>query len=620
MKTLGGFAGKILYVDLTQKTIKTGALDPDMAKKFVGGLGLTIKLAYDRIKPGTDPLSPDNPVVIGAGPLVGTDIPSSSRVYAVTKFPASGTIGWCGAGGVTFGCMFKNAGYDHLIIEGQSDKPVYLKIIDHKVELCDAGELWGKGILDTCETLKMSDGRQGGVISIGQAGENRVTFSMAYVDGIATLGRGGFGAVLGAKKLKAIFVKGSQGIDVADQERYESLKNELLQTIQGYRYLKEWQSLGMLKSFPAVPVETYEKIKKRRIACVSCPLGCKDVVEIKDGRFKGLVARSSSAINLFTPLAYGFTDYREAVKLIATLDEYGLDMFEFFGVMNFAAALFKNGVIPEKENIPEIAMDSLESMEIWAGKIAGREGIGRILADGFAGMLDTYKKDAEDYAPALVKGMHPYTGPDSALPWDLFGTMELGQIMDFRGPHVGSGGSPTYFAKRPLDVFPRHLKRMGVPDPAIARILPDPGAPEDEQNLKIGSLLKYSHRWFSILGSLGICARAQVNRFYNAELCAALYEAVTGIGTDIDQLRLRADRVWTLYKMANVREGVGRNAESIPERWVRHPGFKNYVSEKPVTREEIEQMITDYYMEQGWDTATGIPKAETLKKLGLEDH
>ena len=162
--------------------------------------------------------------------------------------------------------------------------------------------------------------------------------------------------------------------------------------------------------------------------------------------------------------------------------------------------------------------------------------------------------------------------------------------------------------------------RRWVPDPAIARMLPDPGAPEDEQNLKIGSLLKYSHRWFSILGSLGICARAQVNRFYNAELCAALYEAVTGIGTDIDQLRLRADRVWTLYKMANVREGVGRNAESIPERWVRHPGFKNYVSEKPVTRVEIEQMITDYYMEQEWDTATGIPKAETLKKLGLEDH
>ncbi|MCP4666761.1 MAG: hypothetical protein GY849_10380 [Deltaproteobacteria bacterium] len=588
-----------------------------MAETFIGGLGLAIKLAYDTIKPGTDALSPDNPIVLGTGALVGTNLPAASRVYAVTKLPTSATIGWCGGGGVSFGYLLKNAGYDHVVIQGRADRPVYLKIFNDQVEICDADFLWGRGMEETSEALWEKFGRPAGVISIGQAGENRIPFSMAYIDRIATLGRGGFGAVMGSKNLKAMVVKGSRGIRVADRKRYKTLSKAFFQTMRDYPYLKEWQDLGLVKSFPMISEDLYRRIKKRRIACVSCPVGCKDVVEIRDGDFKGLTVCSSSVMNLWMGVVHGFKDYRESIKCIHTLDGYGLDMFEFFGIMGFAKALADHGIISKKDLETEIRLDSLDSMETWAGKICRRQGLGHILAQGFQGILKEFGEGAKKYAPPLVKGMHPYAGPGAAVSWDLFGTMELGQVLDPRGPHVGGSGSPTYFARRPLDVFPRHLARMGVPEEAMERILPGLGSPGNEGGLKVGRLLKYAHRWFSTLGCLGICARAAINRFYNASLCAQFYEAVTGFETDPPHLMKGVERVWTLLRMANVREGLDRKDEAPPPKWFEAPGFKDYVFETPLTHNDTEQMINDYYEEWGWDRKTGVPTKKVLKKLGL---
>jgi len=617
--TGGGFAGWVLDVDLTSGRIAKHALDMSLVEDFIGGFGLTIRLAYDAIRPGFDALSPDNPIVMGVGPLVGTSLPATSRVYAVTKLPTSGTIGWCGAGGVTFGYQFKCAGYDHLIIRGRSEKPVYLRIMDDRVELVDARSCWGRSIDETSEAFWKEMGWPTGVLAIGQAGECQVAFAMAYIDRIATLGRGGFGAVMGAKNLKAIVVQGTGGVRVADRKKYRELSESFLRTIRDYPYLKEWQDLGLLKSFPVMPAEQYHRIRKRRLACVSCPVGCKDAVEIPDGPHQGLVAYSSSAVNLSTPVLYGFQDYRDGIRLIATLDGYGLDMFEFFGVTRFVKTLVDNGLIPLERVQPPIVNDSLASLETWAERIALREGLGDILADGFRGVVREFGPETVQFAPALVKWMHPYAGPGAALPWDMFGTMELGQVLDPRGPHVGAGGSPTYFAKRPLEVFPKHFRRMGIPEAAFARILPGRDASGREQGLRIGRLLKYSHNWFTILGSLGICARGQVNRFYHADLCARLYEAVTGIAIDLPGLRKRADRIWTLYRMVNIREGLQRSqAEILPDQWFVASGFKDYFTEEPLDIESSERMIEDYYQEWGWEPKTGVPSAETLNDLGLK--
>lgn len=616
--TLGGFAGTILVVDLTRGVITKEQLDPGLARDFIGGLGLTVKLAYDNLEPGTDALAPENPIVLGAGALVGTDLPASSRLFSITKLPTSGTIGWSGAGGVTFACMLKNAGYDQIVIKGRADRPVYLEIIDDRVTLRDASPLWGLGVSATCEALWKDYERPTGVVAIGQGGENRVKFSMAYVDRIATLGRGGFGAVMGSKNLKAIVARGSRGVSVADRKGYKALRKSIFERMRAYPHLKEWQEMGLINSFPLVEKETYLHIKKRRVACVSCPIGCKDVVEIRDGDLKGQVVCSSSAINLFTPIIYGMKDYREAIKLIADLDEYGLDMFEFMGLMVFAKALAEEGLIPRDRAEPKIVVESLGSMEAWAGKIARREGLGDVLADGFPGAIEAFGEKAEALAPALVKGMHPYAGPGAALPWHLFGTMELGQVLDPRGPHVGSSGSPTYFARRPLEVFPKHLDRMGVPEDEIARLLPQ-GDEGEIEGLSVGGLLRHSHRWFAVLGSLGVCARAQINRFYSASFCAQAYEAVTGIETPVSALRERADRVWTLLRLANLREGFQREREEVlPRKWFGDRGFQDYVSEEPLTVGDSEKMIDDYYREWDWDPKTGVPTQKALDRLGLQ--
>lgn len=613
----GGFAGRILLVDLSRRTVATEPLEWDDAERFVGGLGLCVKIAHGHVRPGTDALSPRNPIVLGAGPLVGTNLPSTSRLFAVAKLPGSGTVGWCGAGGVTFGYQLKCAGFDHVVIEGRADAPVYLSIVDDRVEIRDARPLWGRDVVETCSSLWREAPWPTGVLCIGPAGEQLIPFSMAYINRLATLGRGGLGAVLGSKNLKAIAVQGTGCVKVARPHAYRSLLKGFLQTIREYPYLKEWQEMGLVKSFPVIPMDVYRSIKERRVACVSCPVGCKDVVRIRDGEFAGLAAHSSSILNLFTPMGFGFQDYGEAVRCIRTLDGHGLDMFEFFGLMGMAARLAQRGAISPSDLDVPIATDSLASMEAWAGRIVRREGLGAILAQGFPGLLGAFGKEAEACAPALVKAMHPYAGPGGAVNWHYFGTMELGQALDPRGPHVAAGGSPTYFSRRPLDVFPRHLRRMGVPEEALERILPGLGSAQASPQLKIGRLLKYSHRWFCILGALGVCARAQVNRFYNARLCTDLYGAVTGIDANLDGIRQGADRGWTLLRMLNVQEGLGRDGDAPPEAWFGARGFKDYLTGEPLVPQDVARMTEEYYDEQGWDPATGIPTAPTLDRLGL---
>ena len=592
----GGFAGRILHVNLSEKRAWSVPLDPALAKDYIGGLGMCIRLAADHIPLGVDPLAPESVFVLGAGPLVGTDLPSSSRMYAVAKLPASNTVGWCGAGGYTFGAQLKYAGYDHIIVSGKADTPVFISINDDRVDILKADALWGMGVDETCESLSSTSDAPTGVIAIGPAGENMSAIAMAFVDRISTLGRGGFGAVMGAKNLKAIVVKGTGGVLAANQKRFNTLSRSIFNSIREYPYLKEWQDLGMLKAFPMVPADVYKRMKLRRTACVSCPVGCKEVVRIPDGPFAGLTKHTSSAINLFTPMMYGMKDPWQAIKLVSDLDAYGVDMFEFFGLMQMAGRLAAAGVIALAPDEPAIDLTAFDSMSAWAKQIAFRHGTGDLLADGFTAVMQTLGPDAKDHAPALIKGIHPYAGPGAALPWDRFGTMELGQVLDPRGPHVGSGGSPTYFALRPLAVFPKHLKRMGVSEDAVDRIL----GPDRDQ-LHVGRLLRYSHAWFAILGSLGICARGQVNRFYNADLCADAYEAATGIPTSTDDLCKRADQVWTLFRELNIRHGLDASKETLPEQWFRDAGFKDYLTGTPLTIDQAEKMKTDYFDEWGWE-------------------
>jgi aldehyde:ferredoxin oxidoreductase len=627
MNKSGGYAGNILYVDLSKGEIEKKPFDLDLAKNYIGGLGASVKLAYDLLRPGTDPLSPENVMVIGVGPMVGTLAPGSSRVCAVTKLPVNHAIGWAGAGGCSFGCMLKNAGYDHVVIRGRSPKPVYLKIFDDDIELRDAEWLWGKGVEQTTEELWKEYGRPTGVIAIGQAGENLVKFSMAFVDKTSTLGRGGLGAVMGSKNLKAIVVKGTKGVGFSDT-KFVRLCSELLERIKRHPRLREWQELGLLVSFPVLPREVYlERLKRARISCVSCPIGDKDVIQIREGRFKGLVKFTSSVVNAVMPMLYGLP-YDEAIKCVAVLDDYGMDMFEFFAVIETVNRLYDKGVIA-RELLESKIEYSYESLVEWAGRIAHRRGFGDVLAEGLAGLVEKFGREVVARVVPVVKGLTAYVGPRGPVLWNRFGTMEFGQLVNPRGPHVASSGSPTYFAVRPLQDFATHLKRMGVPDDAVSRILPRSHewprglqsglvSSSDEAGLNVGRLTRYSEDWFMVLASLGVCARAQINRFYSAKLAAELFSALTGMEMDERELMKCGERTWNLLRAANAREGFSRKDDEPPESWFVEPTFVDYCKGTvKITKEIVDMFLDDYYEERGWNK-DGVPTREKLLELGLE--
>lgn len=608
----GGYAGKILRVDLTESRVEMEDLNLGDAEKFIGGLGMNVKLARGLVEPGTDAFSAENPIIIGAGPLVGTYAPGATRVFATSKLPINGAVGWCGGGGMNFGAMMKYAGFDHLIVRGKAEKPVYLKVFDDGVEVRDASSLWGRGIDRSTNELWEKYGRASGVISIGQGGENLVKFSMAFVDRASTLGRGGLGAVFGSKNLKAIVAKGNKGIEVSDERRFRKVCNDLYERIENYPELEDWQELGLLKSLPLMSKEFYRsKLFKARMACIGCPIGDKDYLRIGEGKFKGFTKITTSAVNTGLPKLYGIDDYQEQVKIVARLDDYGLDMFEFFSVFDMARQLSSEGLLEGYSDV-KIEYDYEIIME-WIEKVATRRGLGDVLAEGVDVIVEEFGRKSEEFAPPTCKGLTAYVGPDQALPWEFMGTMELGLILEPRGAHVASGGSPTYFARRPLEKFPRLLGKFGVPEEALERIIPG------LEDLKVGMLLKYSQDNFAVMASLGICARAQINRFYYPDLYPELHAAATGIEKTKEELLKCGERTYNLLRSMNVREGFDSRDE-IPEQWFDEPRFKEYVSKEEVTRGMVEEMMNDYYEERGWDPKTGTPTKQKLEELGLGEE
>ncbi len=608
----GGYAGKILHVDLSEGIVEKEDLNLDTAERFIGGLGVNIKLAYDLMKPGVDPLSPENLIILGAGVLVGTYAPGATRIFATTKLPINNAIGWCGGGGMHFACMQKCAGYDHIVISGKSDKPVYLKVFDDEVEFCDAKSLWGKGIDEATDTLYDKYGRPLGVIAIGQAGENLVKYSIAMVDRASTFGRGGVAAVFGSKKLKAVIVRGRKGVRVSNKKRFKKVCDGLYERIRKYDQLKEWQKLGLIMSLPYIDKNLYlEKLFKARMACIGCPIGDKDYLQLREGKFKGFTKITSSTVNLILPMLYGISDYQEYVKLTSYLDDYGMDIFEFFGTLDLAKKLVEKNLLGDYPD-SKIIYD-YQNLEKWIKKVAYREGLGDLLAEGVEGIVKEYGEEARELAPPTSRGMVTYINPKGPLPWQYMGTMELGQIIDPRGPHAATGGSPTYFAQRPLDKFPKLLNKIGVPDETIEKILPQ------LKELKVGILLKYAHDNFMVMAALGICARAQINRFYYADLYPELYAAATGIEKTKEEMLKAGERIYNLLKIANVREGF-TTRDKPPEQWFTEPRFMEYTGKGEITREMVEEMLDEYYNERGWDKKTGIPTKQKLIELGLKDE
>ena len=604
-----GYSGNVLFVDLTTGKIETEPLDEELIRDFIGGLGINLKLAYDLIKPGTDPLSPENPIVIGTGPLTGTVVPASSRMYITTKMPISGAIGWAG-GAMSFGCMLKNAGYDHVIVTGKAKNPVYLNINDDTVSIEDASHLWGSDTNQTTEGLWKTH-KNSGIISIGQAGENLVKFAIALVDRISTVGRGGFGAVMGSKNLKAIVSSGTKGVKVSDKKRLMESYGQLFERIKKYPLREDWVKFGLIRSIPVVPKDLYlNKLKKGRIACPSCPIADKDVIEICEGEFSGLVSYSASVVNAYQLGVIGTGSYDKAIKCFDVINRYGLDAIMVTNLFIFISDLYKHKIITDKDTDGWAPKSDFDKIVKLLQDISYRRGFGDTLADGFEGIIDRFGKESAEYT-SVVKGQGLIVDPRMLR----LGTLEFEQFINPRGSHDASGGSPTYFSPgRKLEDFRKHFDRTGIPLDAVERIFVPP---EENMGISVGRLTRYAEDWFTVMGSLGICVRAQMNRFYSAKLCAELYSSVTGIETNREELMKAAERSWNVLKAANVREGFDRKDDKFPEQLLKSRILYFYGNVK-LTRELVDKLLDDYYDERGWDIKKGIPLREKLIELGLE--
>nr|WP_303646065.1 aldehyde ferredoxin oxidoreductase N-terminal domain-containing protein [Candidatus Solincola tengchongensis] len=607
----GGYAGRILVVDLAKRGTTVADVPPSFAEDYLGGFGVNNRLFLDYSRPGVDPLSPENPIILGAGPFVGTPVPGAARVMANARLPLTGAVA-SASGSMGLGVNLKRAGWDHLVILGRSPEPVVLAVEDDKVEFVPAGGLWGKGVLETTRLLR--EGYPGfSVLAIGPAGENLVHSSLAMIDACATLGRGGLGAVLGSKNLKAVLARGKGEVRVDDPERLRGLIKELRGRLQRYELRKAALELGMIGAWPMYVAQllpygasekdlleaierfgpqAYLRLKKRRISCPSCFLPDKDELRLPSSE---RTVYSTSFLNAaILGCALGMRDAEEAASTLALIDDLGLDFMTLSWQAAYLLELREHGILKgdRLEGVPlKRGADILRGL---ARVVTERSGdAGNALAEGWKGTLAFFGEDTRRFTMLVRDQDCLYDPRVSGL-----GTMEFEQVVSPRGPTSASAGSATYVPGLPEERLRRLTERMGAPEDALERIFSPPWG------LNAGRLTRYAEDWFSLFSSLGICNRFQINRFYHAGLIRDLLAAVTGMELSLEEMMGRAAASWELYRELNAREGLGREKDRPPEAWFderplwgRGGRLHDYFG-NPLTREDFDRLLVDYYDER----------------------
>lgn len=638
---IGGYAGQDLYVDLTTGAVKKQKLDPEVAKNFIGGSGMGSWLAYELIKPHIDPLSPDNHIIISAGPLLGTPLPAASETACTTKYPLTGSINPGKAGG-RLGPLLKYAGYDNLIINGKSKKPVYLKICDDDVELCDATDIWGKDVHTTTDILWSKHGEEYCVVPIGPAGENLVKISLTIVDKLQTMGKGGLGATMGSKNLKAILIKGTKGIKVNDNKFQQFVFSEL-RSFMNDPLLQPWLDLGSMFFFNS-RVQWYHKnyteiitneqaqrygpsvykevVHRHKLACMACPGSCKAYLELKDEEFKGtklVLSTVGGRIPHFMNRTNAGSINR-AIILADLCNKYGLCAHNATSLIDFLVELYEKKIITEKDTGGQVLKRDFEMTKELIKKIASREGIGNTIAEGYNGVIKEIGRGCEKYA-VQVKGLD--VNFDARI--NRLGTLEFHEVVNPRGGHqqvaLTEGGAiyagDSVEDSDDVEKFRQWCDRVNVPKDARDRIFEKPG------QFNVAKLTKWSEDWWTLIDSMGWGCYYHKRTYTMDKICTA-YALATGIHLSSEELLRAAERSYNVLKAANAREGFSRKDDAFPEKWfepILDEGKPRYMMDQSgnlITKEVVSRLLDAYYAERGWDIVTGIPTKSKLTELGLE--
>ena len=611
---MSGFMGKILRVNLTSGEISEEPLPEEKARKFLGGNGLATKYLFDELQPGVDPLGPENKLIYMTGPLTGTISPSSGRFSAVTKSPQTGFWGSSNSGG-RWGLDIKKSGFDGIIIEGAAANPVLLVIDDGKAELKSAKDLWGKSVKETTRLIKDNLGKSFNVSCIGVAGEKLVKYAAIMNDVHRTLGRCGFGAVMGSKRLKAIAVAGTHKISIADKEAFkeaaktasnfvsESLLKMTLEVfgtnmvldlvnVKGGLPTRNWQSGSCTYADNINGPAINEKILTGKKACFSCPIACGRLSEVKSGKYacKGEGPEYES-VGAFGPMCD--VDDLEAITYAHLLcNEYGLDTVSAGSTIAFAMECYEKGILTKAETDGlELSFGDADVVVELIHKISKREGIGDLLAEGTKRAAEKLGQGSDHFA-MQVKGLE--------LPaYDCRATKitGLGFVTANRGgDHITAYvQGPTFLEIPFLIVEESTIEDAMVENPAEARVVKDM---EDA---------------LTVFDSIGCCKF--MGMALMAEDVVPIIAGATGWDFDESEMRLAGERIFNLARAFNVREGCTRADDTLPKRLLEEP-----LSDGPAQGQvvDLDPLLDAYYEFRGWDKATGRPTDVKLKELGLD--
>lgn len=618
---LGGYMGKLLFVDLTKGKITEESIPESVYRDFIGGIGLGARILYERMKPGAEPMGPDNMLGFVTGPCTGTLAPPSGRYMVVCKSPLTGTWSDSNSGG-SFGPELKAAGYDGVFFSGISPKPVYLWISKGKAELKDASHLWGKDTAETEEALqKELNEPRARIACIGPSGELCSLLAAVVTEKGRTAARGGPGAVMGSKRLKAVVVRGDKKVAVASPEKLKAAREAAIKGYQAGDFQKGLTALGTgggtshLVNVGEVGIKNYslfgpeamptctnldtanlEKYKKKKYACHGCPIACGALLELKEGPFA--VAGEVHRPEYETLAAFGlmcFNDSAESViKANDICNRNGIDTISAGMTIAFAIECYEKGIISDRDTGGiKLNWGNTEAIIAMLEKMACREGFGDVLADGTKRAAEKIGGSAEEYA------MHVH---GRELPMHDTRNWPARSV----GYTVAPGPANHSFSD------PAMMAELGIPlgfDPALQ-------APKVELHGDFeskGPMYKMGFEFYTLLSSAGLCSLSVV--FNPAVPVAEFIAAVTGWDFTWAEGLNAGHRILTLQQAFNVREGLTPEEFKLPPRMVLSPTTGPNAGLKI----DIDALKSHCVSALGWDLKTGMPYRRTLIDLGLDE-
>lgn len=603
-----GIRGRLLDIDLSNGKTKEHVIPNGTLEGYLGGRGLGARLLFDMLPAGTEPLSPENVLFFLTGPLTGTKVPGSSKFVVITKSPL--TQAWCDSySSGRLPIELKKLGYDGMIVRGKSNHPCYLRIDDDGVRIKGADAIWGKDSFETDRILKDSEGDPfAGITSIGPAGERLCRFACINSELYRQAGRGGVGAVMGSKNLKAIVIKGRGRVHQHDRKKLVALNQQNYQRSRksevakarmrygtpltlnithagGILPTKNFQFGTWEKALEKIDAEGVYKSRISRKACISCFTPCSLVTRASNGKYEGTTVEGPEyeTLSMFGSNLL-IDDLSEIIQANVLCDSLGLDTISAGNVIGFAMECFERGLISttETEGL-EIRFGDGEASLAAIEMMAKRRGFGDILAEGIRKMAAHIGKGSDQFA-MHVKGME-FPGYD---PRGAFGSA-LSYAVSPRGACHRRAWPP---AKEILGEYPPYTVE---------------GKAE---------MVKGLYDENCILHSLLVCDFHSKFIPLSLEDYAEYFQAVTGEDISREDFLSIAERIETLIRMFNVREGLTRKEDTLPHRTLNEPLPDGPAKGQCIEEENLNRMIDEYYASRGWDSS-GIPTKETLKKLRL---